>query len=270
MENKLKTFTNDKFGAIRTIVREGVIYFVGKDLATALGYMNPRDALRKHVDAEDKIYGVAIRDAIGREQKVTVVNESGMYALIFGSTLEKAKDFKHWVTSEVLPDIREHGFYLAPELEEAYANPNAIIIGLATRLSEEAAKNAELTAKIAELAQQLKALRPKPDYTVSILQKTSPVTSEQIASDYGMTVQEFAQLLEYLGVQSKKGNVWKFNPPYDDWGWGQYYTYSFTDKDGNFKISHYYKWTQNGRYGLYQLLRRRGILPVIEREDIAK
>ena len=97
--------------SIRTLIIDGMIWFVGKDVAIALGYKNTKDALRKHVDAEDKKDGVANRDPIGREQNVTVINESGLYSLILSSKLPGAKRFKRWVTSEVLPAIHRTGEY---------------------------------------------------------------------------------------------------------------------------------------------------------------
>lgn len=120
----IKAFTNEQFGNVRVVLigNEQEPYFVGKDIAECLGYANTRDALNKHVDDEDKLDGVAIRDAIGREQKVVAINESGLYSLILSSKLPTAKDFKRWVTSSVLPSIRKTGQYdafkdVSPELQ---------------------------------------------------------------------------------------------------------------------------------------------------------
>lgn len=108
---ELQIFESNEFGKIRTVEKDGVPWLVGKDVAQALGYVNPRKALSDHVDDEDKTDGVTIRDSIGREQKPILINESGLYALIFGSKLESARRFKRWVTSEVLPAIRKTGAY---------------------------------------------------------------------------------------------------------------------------------------------------------------
>lgn len=112
MENtNVQFFEHEEFGKVRIVIIDGEPWFVGKDVATALGYANPRDALTRHVDDEDKgesrittPYGV---------QNFVVINEAGLYALIFGSQLEAAKKFKHWVTHEVLPSIRKTGAYFA-------------------------------------------------------------------------------------------------------------------------------------------------------------
>lgn len=111
--NEIKIFENTEFGSVRTIAIDGEPYFVGKDVAVILGYSNPRDALAKHVDDEDK--GVAKCDTLGGIQDLTVINESGLYSLILSSKMPNAKKFKHWVTSEVLPSIRRTGSYQAPQ-----------------------------------------------------------------------------------------------------------------------------------------------------------
>ena len=109
--NELQIFNSEEFGEIRTITKDNETYFVGKDVAKALGFTNPRDAIATHVFDEDK--GVDTIDTPGGKQSMTVINESGVYALVFGSRLESAKRFKHWVTSEVIPSIRKNGGYIA-------------------------------------------------------------------------------------------------------------------------------------------------------------
>lgn len=110
--NEIKIFNSEEFGDIRTVQLNNETYFVGKDVATALGYADTFGALKKHIMDEDKL--VCQIDSAGQKRDVTVINESGLYALIFGSKLESAKRFKHWVTSEVLPAIRKTGSYQNP------------------------------------------------------------------------------------------------------------------------------------------------------------
>ena len=120
----IKTFTNKEFGTVRTIVKDGEPWFVGKDVAEILGYKETAKAIRTHICAEDK--GVSVLDTPGGQQKITLINESGLYSLILGSKLPKAKTFKRWVTSEVLPTIRKTGGYVAND--EIFINtylPNA-------------------------------------------------------------------------------------------------------------------------------------------------
>lgn len=108
--NNLQIFNSEEFGNMRTVTIDDETWFVGKDVANALGYERATKAIQDHVDDDDKDE-VPIQDSIGRMQKTPVINESGLYALIFGSKLESAKRFKHWVTSEVLPTIRKTGGY---------------------------------------------------------------------------------------------------------------------------------------------------------------
>ena len=111
--NELQIFRNPEFGQVRTLALDGEPWFVGKDVAVALGYEKPRDAVYKHVEQEDK--GVSEMQTPSGKQQMTIINESGLYALIFGSKLDSAKRFKHWVTYEVLPAIRKTGAYsMAP------------------------------------------------------------------------------------------------------------------------------------------------------------
>ena len=143
METKsIQVFNNTEFGEIRSMTIDGEPYFVGKDVAAALGYSNTRKALIDHVDDEDRTGGVTIRDSIGREQKPTIINESGMYSLILSSKLEGAKRFKRWVTSEVLPSIRKTGAFAtdsaaaelkARELRVKEMNAQARLINAETR-----------------------------------------------------------------------------------------------------------------------------------------
>lgn len=111
--NDLTTFSNPEFGQVRTVELDGTPWLVGKDVAAALGYKNHKDALDRHVDAEDKRQSdeVVIHDPMGREQHPTIINESGLYSLILSSKMPKAKAFKHWVTGEVLPALRKNGVY---------------------------------------------------------------------------------------------------------------------------------------------------------------
>lgn len=109
--NDLQVFKNEEFGAIRTVTINDEVWFVGKDVAKALGYERATKAIQDHVEEEDKD-GIPIRDSIGRMQNTPIINESGLYSLILSSKLPTAKKFKRWVTSEVLPSIRKNGGYI--------------------------------------------------------------------------------------------------------------------------------------------------------------
>lgn len=146
--NDIQVFNNPEFGEIRTVEINNEPWFVGKDVADILGYSNPRDAISKHVDDEDK--GVANCDTLGGRQTLSIINESGLYSLVLSSKLPTAKKFKRWVTSEVLPSIRKHGAYMTPEtLEKMVLTPD-FGIRLLTELKAEQDKRKALEATVEE------------------------------------------------------------------------------------------------------------------------
>ena len=178
--NEIAIFKSPEFGAIRTLTIDGEPWFVGKDVAERLGYSNPRDALSKHADAEDK--GVAKCDTPSGAQEMTIINESGLYSLVLSSKLPTAKAFKRWVTSEVIPAIRKHGGYLAPEkLEEALLNPDTLI-RLATDLKAEREHRRALEA-------EREANQPKVLFADAVS-----------ASKTSILIGELAKLLKQNGV----------------------------------------------------------------------
>lgn len=256
MKMEIQTF-NFENQQVRTIEIENEPYFVGKDITEILGYSNSRDALYKHVDEEDKLTSQIATS--GQNRNMVVINESGLYSLILSSKLPNAKKFKRWVTSEVLPAIRKHGGYLTEQkLEEALLNPDTLI-NLATQLKQE--REGRLIAE-----QRVNELTPKASYYDKVLSNKALVTITVIAKDYGMSGKAMNALLHELGVQYKQGTTWLLYARYQKNGWTHSETVMITDKDGNEKAVLNTKWTQKGRLGLYELLKRKGYLPVIERE----
>lgn len=147
--NSLKIFNNPKFGQVRTVEKNGEPWFVGKDVAEKLGYSKARNAIAAHVDAEDK-KDAPIQGDHGGIQKMTIINESGLYSLVLSSKLPNAKEFKRWITTEVIPAIRKYGGYLSPEkVEEVLTDPDTII-KLATNLKKEREARQEAEAKLVE------------------------------------------------------------------------------------------------------------------------
>lgn len=181
--NELKIFESPVFGSIRTVEIDSTPYFVGKDVAEVLGYSNSRDALAKHVDDEDK--GVAKCDTLGGNQELTVINESGLYSLILSSKLPKAKEFKHWVTSEVLPAIRKHGMYATEELLD---NPD-FAIKVFAELKAEREKRKVLESTVKEQEQQIQADKPKVVFADAV---TTSKTS--------ILIGDLAKLLKQNGI----------------------------------------------------------------------
>ncbi len=132
MDNKMQVFNDPEFGQVRIVTIDGEPWFVGKDVAVALGYEKPTDTVRKHVDEEDR--GISKMETPSGKQQMAIINESGLYALIFGSKLESAKRFKHWVTAEVLPSIRKTGSYgqHRPKLDELHLRAMELIVECGT------------------------------------------------------------------------------------------------------------------------------------------
>ena len=254
--DELQVFSNTEFGSVRTLAIDGEPYFVGKDVAEILGYTNPRKALADHVEEEDK--GVTKCDTLGGMQELTIINESGLYSLILRSQLPKAKQFKRWVTADVLPSIRRHGMYA---IDEIIANPDlAINALLALKAEREARDRLELTAAVQK--QQIAEMQPKVSYYDEILQNKNTVPVTQIAKDYGMSGRKFNALLHELGVQYKLRNTWLLYQEYAECGYTQSKTYPTSS---GMSVMHTY-WTQKGRLFLYDLLKHNGILPAIETE----
>lgn len=185
--NSMTVFHDERFGAIRTAVINGEPWFVGKDVAEVLGYKNPRDAIMKHVDFEDKAT-VAIHD--GRQNReMTVINESGLYALMFGSDLPQAKEFKHWVTKEVLPKIRRHGGYIAGEeqMDDDQLMAHALLVA-SRKLEERTAQLRAANSTIAELA-------PKAAYYDAVADRGENLSFRDTAKLFGVPPQKFIAIL---------------------------------------------------------------------------
>lgn len=175
--NNLAIYENEEFGAVRTVVVDGEPWFVGKDVAEALGYSNSRKALLDHVDDEDK--GVTNCDTLGGNQNLTIINESGVYALIFGSKLPNAKKFKHWVTSEVLPSIRKTGSYNLPGTYKEALQQLLIQVEENERLALE---NSEM--------------KPKAEYFDDLVDRKLLTNFRDTAKELGVKPKKFLEFLE--------------------------------------------------------------------------
>lgn len=143
----LKIFESPEFGTVRTVTINGEPWLVGRDVAEALGYSNPRKAISDHVDAEDR--GVTKCDTLGGPQEMTIINESGLYAMVLSSKLPKAKEYRRWVTSEVLPSIRKHGLYATAETAERLLSDPDFVIRLFTEIKAEKEMRQQLEAEAA-------------------------------------------------------------------------------------------------------------------------
>lgn len=246
---------NFKGHEVRTVTINNEPYFVGKDVADILGYSNSRDALSKHVDNDDKLTSQIA--TAGQNRNQTIINESGLYSLILSSKLPQAKEFKRWVTSEVLPTIRKHGAYLTDsKIEEVLLSPDTII-NLATQLKEERQKVNSLQIALEESQKQAR-------YLDLIIESKNSIVITQIAADYGMSAQRFNKILHELGVQHKVNNQWIL--------YRRHMAKGYTDSKTiviNEKPRMQTTWTQKGRLFLYELLKENDILPMIEQDEMA-
>ena len=190
---ELQLFNNKEFGEIRALKINNEAWFVGRDIATVLGYSNPPKAVRTHVDEEDK--GVNEMDTPGGKQKIIVINESGLYSLILNSKLPNAKKFKKWVTHEVLPQIRQTGGYIPYSQGES---------------DEEFLARALIVAQntLAKKNKMIEEMTPRIAYLNKIQGYGNAITTKTIAADYGMSSTKFNKLLHDLHIQYKEGKMW--------------------------------------------------------------
>ena len=217
---KIQTFKNEMFGEIRTMTNEkGETFFVGKDVAKALGYSNTSKAIQQHVDQEDK-GTLPIRES-AYETRAVVINESGLYSLILSSKLEKARLFKRWVTSEVLPQIRKTGGYIPTHDAEG------------RQLTDE-----EIVERgIAIVGNTIRMVNQ---------QNADCITATQIAESWEMEVGSFNKLLKHMGIQYRKNGSWHLASELEGLGLAESRTFAFFSLKGAPKVRHYLVWTPKG------------------------
>ena len=220
MKTNIQIFNSDQFGEIRTMTNEkGETFFIGKDVAKALGYSNTRKALQDHVDEEDK--GVTKRDTLGGTQRVTIINESGLYSLILSSKLPQAKAFKRWVTSEVLPQIRQTGGYIPTCDKDGRQLSDEEIVG---RAHEIVGRTLELMNSVNE----------------------DCLTATKVAQLWGMDVLSFNNLLEGMGIQHRKGGRWQLAEELQGCGLAEERCFFCFSLKGKPRMKRYLVWTPAG------------------------
>ena len=259
----IKPFFKKEFGEIRVIEIEGKAHFVGNDIAKALGYIKPNNAVNNHCKHATLKQGI-ITDSLGRSQDALVIPEGDVYRLISKSKLPQAEKFESWVFDEVLPTIRKHGMYAKDELLD---NPD-LLIEMATRLKQEREQRKQLEVTNTVLTQQIGELKPKADYTDMVLQNKSLMTITAIAKDYGMSGGALNKKLNELGIQYKQGSQWFLYAKHQAKGYTSSSTTTIEHKDGSTEVKLHTKWTQKGRLFIYDELKKKGILPLIE-QDLA-
>ncbi len=260
MDNNLQIFPNEQFGDLRTIEENGKVLFCGKDVAEALGYARPRDAISDHTKG-------AVKRRIltnGGEQEMSFITEGDVYRLIVSSKLPKAQEFEVWVFDKVLPQIRKNGAYMTKEtLKNCLSDPD-FAIGLLSKLKEDEEKINALEAENKVQAQQIAEFQPKASYYDVILNCTDLMSVSKIAKDYGKSAVWLNAKLHELGVQYKQGDIWLLYQKYAEMGYTSTKTHVVNGTDGMPHSKVNTAWTQRGRLFIYDLLKSHGILPLIE------
>ena len=265
--NELQIFQNEEFGTIRTIEQDGAPWFVGKDVAAALGYSKERNAIGVHVDEEDK-KDARIQGTLGGTQSMVVINESGLYSLVLSSKLPNAKKFKRWVTSEVLPSIRKNGGYLAGQESMSNEELMARALLMAQNTIAEREKRIQSLQAQNELKDQIIAdFEPIRTYVDTILESPGTMSTAQIAADYDITPQKLNKILHEERVQRKVNGQWILYKSYMGQGYTKSKTFQFTHSDGRRDSRMQTQWTQKGRLMIHEILKARGIIPVADQRN---
>ena len=240
----LQIFNNDRFGQVRIVPVDGELMFVAKDVCDCLEITKHRDAISR-LDSDER-----------GKQDIAAINEYGLYNLVLSSRKPEAKEFKRWITHDVIPAIRKTGSYsmaipqTLPEALRAYAN--------------EVESHNATKAIVAQQEQQIAEFKPVKDYVDKILSSKSCLTITQIAADYGMSAQELNKILHEAGLQRKVGDQWILYKQHMSKGFTKSETFTFCRSDGRLDSKITTKWTQKGRLEIHNILSSLDIHAVCE------
>lgn len=249
----LQIFNNDRFGQVRIVPVDGELMFVAKDVCDCLEITKYRDAISR-LDSDER--GSVKLDTPGGKQDIAAINEYGLYNLVLSSRKPEAKEFKRWITHDVIPAIRKTGSYsmaipqTLPEALRAYAN--------------EVESHNATKAIVAQQEQQIAEFKPVKDYVDKILSSKSCLTITQIAADYGMSAQELNKILHEAGLQRKVGDQWILYKQHMSKGFTKSETFTFCRSDGRLDSKITTKWTQKGRLEIHNILSKLDIHAVCE------
>lgn len=263
MDSNIQIFKNPQFGEVRVTMNEqGEPMFCLADVCKALDLKNPSDVKTRL--KEDGVGSAEVIDILGRAQTATFITEANLYKCIFQSRVAKAEQFQDWVCDEVLPSIRKHGGYIVANEDDTADELMARALIVAQRTLERRDERIRLLEAVnTEQAKAISEMSPKATYYNIILQSPSTITVTQIAQDYGMSAKAFNKLLHTLGIQRKVGRQWVLYSEYISNGYVQSATEPMKNSHSGRSYT-YSRWTQKGRIFLYNELKNRGILPLIE------
>ncbi|WP_419651589.1 phage antirepressor [Veillonella atypica] len=252
----LQIFNNDRFGQVRIVPVDGELMFVAKDVCDCLEITKYRDAISR-LDSDER--GSVKLDTPGGKQDIAAINEYGLYNLVLSSRKPEAKEFKRWITHDVIPAIRKTGSYsmvipqTLPEALRAYA--------------DEVESHNATKAIVAQQEQQIAEFKPVKDYVDKILSSKSCLAITQIAADYGLSAQELNKILHEAGLQRKVGDQWILYKQHMAKGFTKSETFTFCRSDGRLDSKITTKWTQKGRLEIHSILTKLNIHAVCE--DVA-
>ena len=244
MEKTIELLHSEEFGNIRVVRDEqGDLLFCGRDVAKALGYKKPENAIAAHVDDEDKTSTLIQGSGSNYKSKTIFINESGLYSLILRAEVDTAKSFAKWVTSEVLPSIRRTGGYMLNRPDES----NEEIMARALLVAQDTIRRAN---------KQIDFLTPKAEYAEEVLQSETCLTTRQIAKELGMTAQALNRLLEAHRIQFNQSHQWMLYREYADKGLAQNRTFPYRDSKGRAKTQTQMVWTERGRLFIHTMVKQ--------------
>ena len=243
---EIQIFKHEKFGNIRTINKNGEPWFVGKDVAEVLGYADTRKAIRMHVDDDDK--GGDILSTPGGRQQITIINESGLYSLILSSKLPQAKEFKRWVTNEVLPQIRKTGGYIP--LNDC--EDSGEIMAKALLIAKKTIEQQDALVKLPEPKEILRLADNIIGEGLRMLNEDAEdtLTATQVAKTFNMTVANFNAVLRDLGIQYRRHGHWNISDDLAHRDFVRMRTHVSYSLKGMKKVRHYMTWTMSGLHYL--------------------
>ena len=268
--NDIQVFSNEKFGQVRTVMQGGEPWFVAKDVCDALDIANVTVAVARLDDDERSKFN------LGRQGETFCVNEPGLYSLVLGSRKKEAKDFKRWITHEVLPTIRKTGGYVhnsevfiqnyLPFADDATKQLFRLTLDVVDKQNKQIADQQK---ELAEKSSVIEEMTPKATYYDLVINSPDLTATTIIAKDYGKSATWLNRFLNKKGVQYRSGRTWVLYQKYADSGYAQTKTYVYSGKanaDKHVSINTF--WTQKGRMFIYGLLKDTGILPIVEREAV--
>ena len=272
--NDIQVFSNEKFGQVRTVMQDGEPWFVAKDVCDALEIRS--DTVRAILDPDEVMETNPNTIGVAGGRNPLIISEPGLYSLALKSRKKEAKDFKRWITHEVIPAIRKTGGYVhnsevfidnyLPFADDATKQLFRLTLDVVDKQNKQIASQQK---ELAEKSSVIEEMTPKATYYDLVINSPDLTATTIIAKDYGKSATWLNRFLNEKGVQYRSGRTWVLYQKYADSGYAQTKTYVYSGKanaDKHVSINTF--WTQKGRMFIYGLLKDTGILPIVEREAV--